>query len=53
VILLPIGSGRKAGRTIAAPLILSKYGQFTLNGIANYYRWTEHIAWVAGDPDFS
>jgi 3,4-dihydroxy 2-butanone 4-phosphate synthase/GTP cyclohydrolase II len=38
---------------IAAPQILSKYGQFTAYGYRTITDGQEHIAWVAGDPDFS
>lgn len=38
---------------IAAPHVPSKYGDFHVYGYRNKTDGSEHVAWVAGDPDFS
>jgi len=38
---------------VAAPHVPSKYGDFHVYGYRNKTDGCEHVAWVAGDPDFS
>lgn len=38
---------------IAAPIVPSKFGDFRVFGYRNVNDGTEHVAWVAGNPDFS
>ena len=46
-------SREKLVKRIASPMIPTKYGAFQVYGYRSVTDNTEHVAWVAGNPDFS